>query len=101
MTTTSLVDLTELLNCNYADITKALTSRNIGLLVGSLAGGIATDMMPTKIDILLGAELLLFGVSHMVIPWCPNIPVMGVAFLLEGAAQGALSTGWYTRIFYH
>ena len=93
MNTTAIEDLTELLDCNYEELSRAKIWSSAGMLFGAVSGGLLADMFPIRIDLILAVELVLLSVATLVLPWCPSIALMGMAFFLQGFAEGGLTSG--------
>ena len=85
------MDLTRVVGCNYEELTRALATKSVGIIVGSVLAGILADRFQRHIDLLLALQLLLLASSTAALPWAPNLWVIATAFLGQGLSHGAIS----------
>ncbi|CAH8469903.1 unnamed protein product [Schistosoma turkestanicum] len=79
-------------NCDYEQIGMALSTRAIGLLFGSLIGGILSDRFKTWRAAFIMLSLTVGAITTLIIPWCRNIIILTMILFIAGLSHGFLTT---------
>ena len=85
---------------SVADISVSLGTRNIGLLLGSLVGGIVNDRFLDRTNLVMSLGLALSGSCVLLAPWGAHLWVLGILCFAQGVGQGLCyaSKCWYYNI---
>ena len=90
---TTLPDLRDRLKTTTDKVALARAFKEVGRLVGSVVGGVASDRFQQHATVFLGVSMAVAGASVMAEPWAHWLPVLGLLYCVEGAAQGAIDSG--------
>ena len=101
MNTTAIDDLRNLIDVEYEKFSRAYIAKSAGMLVGSFISGPVADSFPAKIDLVISVSVAVMGGAALVLPLCPNLPLMGLSFCLQGVGQAAVSASMYKMSFQH
>lgn len=101
----TLIDLTEIAGCSYAQIGQALTGLHLAMPVGSIGGGILCGRYPDHLDLFLTVFLSSLALSSAALPWCSHLWLMASVMVVQGLSRSALTCceyvhrchGLYTR----
>ncbi|KAH9596968.1 Sodium-dependent glucose transporter 1, variant 2 [Schistosoma haematobium] len=77
---------------NYEQIGMALSTRGIGLLFGSLIGGILSDRYKSLRSLFIMLSLIIGAITTLIIPWCINIIILTIILFIAGFSHGFLTT---------
>ena len=91
----TLVDMVELFDASYDEVTAAQTMKAAGRMAGSLIGSPMVDRFGRHLDIFLCFANLLFGLTSCAIPWAPSLIILGFLFGLSGFLHAMLNIGKY------
>ena len=90
---TTLPDLRDRLSTTTEQMTFTRSFKEIGRLVGGIAGGIASDRFQAYSKVFLAVSLMSVGAGVVAVPWSHFLPVLGVLYFIEGTAQGSIDSG--------
>ena len=90
------LDLSQVFNISLEDFVRAASARYLGILSGSLTGGILADKLRPKADLGLSLTQMVRGLACLAIPWAPGVPCLAALFFIIGLCQGTLNVGEYT-----
>ncbi|GIY97367.1 sodium-dependent glucose transporter 1 [Caerostris extrusa] len=88
----TLLDLKQICGADSFGISFIFTARSTGYLIGSVMGGIILDCL-TNEDIAFIISSLFVALGAFTIPWCRNLTILLVTFLITGFAMGFSNTG--------
>ncbi|CAH8492050.1 unnamed protein product [Schistosoma bovis] len=77
---------------NYEQIGMALSTRGIGLLFGSLIGGLLSDRYKSLRSLFIMLSLIIGAITTLIIPWCINIILLTIILFIAGFSHGFLTT---------
>ncbi|CAH8429863.1 unnamed protein product [Schistosoma rodhaini] len=77
---------------NYEQIGIALSTRAIGLLFGSLIGGILSDRYKSLRSIFIILSLIVGAITTLIVPWCLNVIILTIILFIAGFSHGFLTT---------
>ncbi|CAH8486081.1 unnamed protein product [Schistosoma intercalatum] len=77
---------------NYEQIGMALSTRGIGLLFGSLIGGLLSDRYKSLRSLFIMLSLIIGAITTLIIPWCINIIILTIILFIAGFSHGFLTT---------
>ncbi|CAH8458882.1 unnamed protein product [Heterobilharzia americana] len=77
---------------DYEHIGMALSTRAIGLLFGSLLGGILSDRFKNLRAVFIMLSLLIGAITTIIVPWCPDIVSLTAVLFIAGISHGFLTT---------
>ncbi|VDO83617.1 unnamed protein product [Schistosoma mattheei] len=77
---------------NYEQIGMALSTRGIGLLFGSLIGGLLSDRYKSLRSLFIMLSLIVGAITTLIIPWCINIIILTIILFIAGFSHGFLTT---------
>ncbi|CAI2725773.1 unnamed protein product [Schistosoma spindalis] len=77
---------------NYEQIGMALSTRAIGLLIGSFIGGILSDRYKSLRILFIILSLIIGAITTLIIPWCINIILLTIILFIAGFSHGLLTT---------
>lgn len=78
---------------NYEEISRVLSARGFGFLVGALTGGIICEGLAKYTDLVLAIALGMAGIGTALAPLCTNLPMLGAMFSLDGCGKGIIASG--------
>ena len=64
-----------------------------GSVVGAISGGLLKDRFLSHSELFMAWSMLLEGAATAVMPFCPGLVTLGVAFAVQGFAYGCSQTG--------
>ncbi|CAH8824567.1 unnamed protein product [Trichobilharzia szidati] len=77
---------------DYEHIGMALSTRAIGLLFGSLFGGILSDRFKGLRGVFIMLSLTVGAISTIIVPWCRDIIALTLVLFVAGISHGFLTT---------
>nr|CAH8823251.1 unnamed protein product [Trichobilharzia regenti] len=77
---------------DYEHIGMALSTRAIGLLFGSLFGGILSDRFKGLRGVFIMSSLIVGAISTIIVPWCSDIIALTLVLFIAGVSHGFLTT---------
>ncbi|XP_064617060.1 sodium-dependent glucose transporter 1C-like [Liolophura sinensis] len=87
----TLIDLTEIAGCSYAQIGQALTGLHLAMPVGSIGGGILCGRYPDHLDFFITVFLSSLALSSAALPWCSHLWLMASVMVVQGLSRSALT----------
>ena len=93
-----MLEMKELLGVSLKQLSWGSTAQGVGIIIGSLSGGVLCDKFRPRMDIFIFICSLLTAVSTVLLPWSPTLVVFYVLMMTGGLANGVLRTGLYTLI---
>ncbi|TPP63634.1 Sodium-dependent glucose transporter 1 [Fasciola gigantica] len=79
-------------NSNYEQVGLALSIRSVGLLSGSLVGGLASDKWKQQRAFLIVASLGVAALTNAVIPWIRTLAGLATVLYVAGFSHGFHTT---------
>ncbi|KAK4474003.1 hypothetical protein MN116_002574 [Schistosoma mekongi] len=79
-------------NSHYERIGMALSTRAIGLLFGSLIGGLLSDRYKPLRSIFIMLSLIVGAITTFIVPWCTNVIILTIVLFIAGFSHGFLTT---------
>ncbi|KAK3577971.1 hypothetical protein CHS0354_008914 [Potamilus streckersoni] len=84
----TMIDLKILFNANYEQISRSVSARGIGSIIGGFVGGFFMDRFSDWSDLLLAVFLTLGGLVFLFVPFVHDLGFLWFVFFATGIASG-------------
>lgn len=84
-------------NSNYEQVGLALSIRSVGLLSGSVIGGVASDKWKQQRAFIISASLFTAALTNAIIPWIRTLAGLATVLYMAGLSHGFHTTSKYVR----
>ncbi|KAA0192111.1 hypothetical protein FBUS_04213 [Fasciolopsis buskii] len=79
-------------NSNYEQVGLALSIRSVGLLSGSVIGGVASDKWKQQRAFIISASLFTAALTNAIIPWIRTLAGLATVLYMAGLSHGFHTT---------
>ncbi len=90
----SLRDLKDRVDVDYEEISRAMIAHSVGVVLGSLAGGLLYDRVPRRhSDLFLVVGFVIQAVGTVAMPWSNSLALVATFFFITGISKGIIDIG--------
>ncbi|VDP91043.1 unnamed protein product [Echinostoma caproni] len=83
-------------NSNYEQVGLALSIRSVGLLSGSVIGGMASDQWKLQRGFMVALALIVAALTNAIIPWIRTLGGLATVLFVAGCSHGFHTTSTWS-----